>query len=157
MVLQEFPQSVVEFATDPRTGIQGTEKFRSFMPNSGEVRAFCQAEMRRIAESARPIHKAPNCRYVPPARSPGSRANVFVPADNPVYAQLVAWSRGKDADECGWLMCTDRAGIFVSLNVLQNMHVVRKTAAPQVVSTEAMRDSLMRLAGQERAREIVDD
>lgn len=40
-VLATFEPEIIREATDPRTGIQGTEKFAAFMPNAGEVRTFC--------------------------------------------------------------------------------------------------------------------
>ncbi len=40
-VLAMYEPEIIREATDPRTGIQSTEKFTAFMPNAGEVRTFC--------------------------------------------------------------------------------------------------------------------
>jgi hypothetical protein len=39
-VLAGYPEDVVAFVTDPRTGVQ--RKFPKWMPNSGEVAEFCE-------------------------------------------------------------------------------------------------------------------
>lgn len=158
LVLTDYPRAVVEYVTDPRTGIQAQDKFRSYAPNSGEVKAACDIEMRRIAESQRILPtKMPNRRYFPPERYPGSRANVFVPASHPQFETLLAWSRSPQADECDWIMAEGGVGIIVGLNVLQSMGAIRRTTPSLAVSTEQMRESLFRLAGQQRAKEIALD
>lgn len=39
-VLSAYPEDIIKFATDPRTGI--ATRYPKFMPNAGEVRQFCE-------------------------------------------------------------------------------------------------------------------
>ena len=41
-VLSDYSPETIRFATDPRGGISTKEKFRAFMPNPGELKAFCE-------------------------------------------------------------------------------------------------------------------
>lgn len=122
LVLSEFPKAVVEYATDPRSGIQATEQFRSFPPNSGELRAFCQQEVNRAHRMAQPAPKLANRFYTPPPSFAGCRANVFVHADAPQYPALKAWQESGDADSRDWKWDDEgRSGIWVALSIVENM------------------------------------
>ena len=115
LVLSEYPNGIVEFATDPRTGLQAQEKFRAFMPNSGEVKAFCDEEISRAQRMAQPATTFSRCGYAPLPRYPGSRANVFVHAGAPQYPALLERSQSPGEDECEWRPSDDhRDGIWVS-------------------------------------------
>lgn len=39
-VLSAYPEDIIKFATDPRTGV--ITKYPKYMPNAGEVRQFCE-------------------------------------------------------------------------------------------------------------------
>jgi hypothetical protein len=49
-VLSLYPVDIIRKSTDPRTGISTDEKFASFMPNSGELKIYCDRLMRPIIE-----------------------------------------------------------------------------------------------------------
>lgn len=52
-VLAMYEPDLIREATDPRTGIQATEKFAAFMPNAGELKIFCDAIASQRARYAR--------------------------------------------------------------------------------------------------------
>lgn len=76
-VLATFDPEIVREATDPRTGIQSTDKFTAFMPNAGEVRTFC-------VDLAARKERLERYRLLPPAEP---RVRVPVPPDPPVDPQ----------------------------------------------------------------------
>lgn len=121
MVLTDYPRSVVEFVTDPRTGIQSREQFKAFPPNSGEVKQACEDDLKRAARMQRPPSKFVKHEYFPPQKYQGSRANVFVGAELPQYQVFVAWS--ETADPCDWRMGKShdgsRDGIWVALSEVE--------------------------------------
>lgn len=49
LVLAAYDGSVICEATHPRTGIQATDKFKSWPPNSGELKEFCDGLVARNA------------------------------------------------------------------------------------------------------------
>ena len=68
-ILQDYPQSVVERATDPRTGIATRCKFG--LPNPADVKEFCDDEMARQYRMAQePIYRSSEP-IRPPAPKPG--------------------------------------------------------------------------------------
>lgn len=117
-VLAMFEPEIIRYATDPRTGITTQEKFRAFMPNSGEVKAFCDAErdraerLRRHSEMPRPNF----ARLPPPPPAPGARANVFVSGDSPRYEEMM--ERTKTGDPLDWKIEMSRRGVWVALTWL---------------------------------------
>lgn len=60
-VLTLYEPEIIRQATDPRIGIQTVEKFVAFMPNAGELKAFCEALAARQARIA-------GYQSLPPAR-----------------------------------------------------------------------------------------
>jgi hypothetical protein len=78
--LAEFPRPVVDYVTDPRTGMPSSSRF---LPNIAEVREACvmEAERRRKLSQPRVILK----REAPPAKPPG---DLFVAFDVPRYADM---------------------------------------------------------------------
>jgi len=118
MVLSEYPRAVVEYATDPRTGIQSQEQFRAWPPNSGEVKKFCDDEMVRIHRMSEPVYKFRAPDYIPPRNDPGCWANVFVGPSSPNYAAALAFTESPDADRRAWRFGDFRGinGIWLSLN-----------------------------------------
>lgn len=75
-VLAMYEPDLIREATDPRMGIQSTEKFAAFMPNSGEVKAFCEALASQKERIARyrllPPPDPQTRRPVPPDPAPGA-------------------------------------------------------------------------------------
>src|SRR4051812_17879854 len=47
-VLTLYDFEIMRDVTDPRTGIQTTEKFAAFMPNAGELKIYCEAVAARV-------------------------------------------------------------------------------------------------------------
>jgi hypothetical protein len=64
--LMAYDNSVICEATHPHTGIQFTEKFKTWMPQPGELKEFCEGLAARNARNA--AHLA--ARLAPPAISP---------------------------------------------------------------------------------------
>lgn len=116
-VLECYDDAVIRQVTDPRTGISTTEKFQAFMPNSGELKLYCDAvsaRARRIDEFAKLPKQPPKPKALPSPTEPGTFANVRVHAEHPRYQQLV--ERTKTADQRYWKF--DARGLHVSLDWL---------------------------------------
>jgi hypothetical protein len=74
-VLTIYDPELIRIVTDPRTGISTSEKFATFMPNSGELKIYCddlaakrwQAKQQRrafIQRDPKPLEKkAPGTSY----------------------------------------------------------------------------------------------
>lgn len=117
-VLIGFPRDVVQYVTDPRTGIPGTEQW---LPSVAEVKQACiqrQAYLARLADFDRRFTNRSLAAALPAfdKNQPGRRANVLVPADAPQYPRLLEASKTADPadwklDECG------RPGIWIELGL----------------------------------------
>lgn len=118
-VLSIYDADLMREVTDPRTGIQTTEKYMSFMPNAGELKVYCDgvlARRQRIEHlGALPAIK-PMAYLPPPPRLPGHLANVFVPSTDRRYARLLAWSETADST---LFKFEERPGIWVALEALE--------------------------------------
>lgn len=118
----QYDTDLIREVTDPRMGISTTEQHASFMPTSGELKRYCEAEagrkarLRRLGDLPRPVPlqnrlAAPN----PRDAAPGAYANVFVPNDNPRYSSLVKWSETADPRLFRFGRSSDqRVGIWIS-------------------------------------------
>lgn len=113
-VLMSYSEEVIIDVTDPRTGISTQEKFRSFPPNSGELKAFCDVRDAYLCRINTYRHLPPRMALPPPPRSdaPGRRANLLVPKGVPRYEEMV--KRSKTADPAEW--CTHPRGIKVPIS-----------------------------------------
>lgn len=140
-VLSMFDPALIREVTDPRTGISQSDfmdgRFRSFMPNSGELKAYCESIARHRERIARlgAIH-IPK-RLPPPIDTrPGRRANVFVPPEAPQYARCR--ERTKDADPADWKYDEQgRPGIWVALGWLHDIpRYAAKFDKPQAEAAE---------------------
>lgn len=78
--LSEFPRQVVDFVTDPRTGIPSSSKW---LPNVAEVREACVTQAKRLELGSQP--RVRFTRYDLPEKPPG---DLFVGIDRPRYAQM---------------------------------------------------------------------
>jgi hypothetical protein len=118
-VLTLYDPELVCEVTDPRTGIQTTEKYMTFMPQSGELKVYCEAlaaRRDRIAKLGPPIDFS-RPRLEAPPRCPSDLATVFVPDGHRRYAYLVAWAALPDTDPRHWRYgrsSDNRAGIWVA-------------------------------------------
>lgn len=124
--LSRFPQAVVEYVTDPRTGIPGSI---AWLPSVAEVKSACmsrQSYVDKIADyDARFTGRKPLPALPPNTRSPGRRANVFVHAAAPQYKR--ACDLAKDADPADWKHDPQgRAGIWIALNLLERERQTEK-------------------------------
>lgn len=85
MVFSDYPASVVEFVADPRTGV--IADYPMGLPNVGQIRAVCEATLRR-QETLTRFAKMPKYRpYVPPPPSK-PKPNLFVPEFSGKYQQM---------------------------------------------------------------------
>lgn len=126
-VLACYEPEIIREVTDPRTGISTTEKFQTFMPNSGELKAYCDAvasQRARIANLARfprqsfaALPRPPR----PPLR-PGARANVLIHKGAPPYADLVAKAKQEGERSLDWRDDERGRGIWVSGAWLDDGH-----------------------------------
>lgn len=118
-VLSTYEPDLIRRVTDPRTGISTTEKFRTFMPNSGELKAYCE-EQAVVADRVRRYAAlpAPNWKALPkPPPAPGDRANLFVHKGHPGYDEMVARAQHPDANPREWKWDEHgREGIWVNMN-----------------------------------------
>lgn len=105
MVLERYTDSVINDVTSPLTGIQ--RKYKT-PPSIGAIVEFCDDEVER-REKIKRYSEMRTTRYEP--HVPTNRANVFVPANNPRYAEMVA--RSQKADPMEWRRDDTRPGIWV--------------------------------------------
>ena len=107
-VLAGYAESVIYESTHPRTGIQASEKFRGFPPNSGEVKDFCDDLAERNARHAK-LASLPRPNLTPRLLlvddTPGRLANLFVGNDKPAYQAMC--ERAKTADPKWWCWYRD--------------------------------------------------
>lgn len=118
-ILAMYDPEIMREVTDPRTGIQTSEKFAAFMPNAGELKIYCDgvaARRERVQRlGALPAVDFSRPRLSAPAKLPGRLASIFVPQDHARYAGLVEWA--KTADSALWMYgrsSDNRVGIWVS-------------------------------------------
>ena len=112
-VLEQFPDEVVIFITDPRTGIQRRSKWP---PTISEV-IEAGEEHARYLEKLRKPRRVPEPSFSPRLqyRPDGDGATIFVPEGHPRYASFVTWA--ETADRFWWkygLSSDGRRGIWVS-------------------------------------------
>jgi hypothetical protein len=118
-ILTRFPQHVVEYVTDPRTGIPSDAQW---LPSVAEVKQACikrQAYLDRLEDFDRRFAKRPTAALPNFDNTrPGRRANVFVHADAPQYSHLLEVT--KTADPADWKPDEGgRPGIWVSSGLFQ--------------------------------------
>lgn len=140
--LEMYPQAVVDFVTDPRTGIPSESKW---LPNVAEVREFCNAAAKRMENLAKPaIDRRSTRRYDP--MPPAKYWNLFVGNDIPGYEKMVERAAGANHEYYKYdsnYKGTRRAGIWVPDQWWQERHgkVTKPDAElkPLVVSEELAR------------------
>ena len=117
-VLATFAQHVVEYVTDPRTGIPGAEQW---LPSVAEVKQACikrQAYLDRLEDFDRRFGNRPPVATLLTfdKTRPGRRANVFVCAEAPQYPRLLEAS--KTADPADWKLDErGRPGIWIEIGL----------------------------------------
>lgn len=137
-----YPQAVVDFVSDPRTGIASEIKW---LPNIAEVREFCNSAAARMAVLAQPAIKKTSTRRYDPL-PPAKYWDLFVGNDVHGYEKMV--ERAADANREYYkydsnYKGTGRAGIWVPHIWWEERHgkVVKPEAElkPMVVSEELQR------------------
>lgn len=119
-VLTLYDRDLIREVTDPRTGISTTEKFATYMPNSGELKVYCdgirdrRARIAHLESLPRPGPRMP--RLIDD--SPGRRAQILVHSDAPQYQQMV--ERVQGADKADWRNDEEGRGIWVSPGLFYN-------------------------------------
>lgn len=163
-VLTRYPPDLVREVTDPNTGIQTSEKYLSFMPNAGELKAYCDgvaARKQHLRWLGKPAPQ-PAALLDPPPRPPGDLAQVFVPQDHKRYQSLVDWSTGADSRLWRFGKASDgRLGIWVAYSVWEYRQMtpardLTSTEPGPLVLTEAAR-KVMRDIDAERNRTLPVD
>lgn len=112
-VLEGFPDDVITYITDPRTGIQRRSKWP---PTISEVIEAAEQHQEHLARLRAPRMIAqPRQRSDLNVLSPGSLAKIFVPEGHIRYAELVEWT--SRADRALWKFgrsSDSRPGLWVS-------------------------------------------
>jgi hypothetical protein len=115
LVLSDYDDEIIMQVTDPRTGIQIHDKFKAFPPNSGELKAYCEAYAKH-RERVEHYKSLPPVRPLPAKALPfagdkpaGRLANLLVRKTIPGYERMV--ERAKTADPAEW--CWHPEGIKV--------------------------------------------
>lgn len=121
VVLSLYDTDLIREVTDPRTGIQTTEKHMTFMPNAGELKVYCEAlaarkeRFKRLGDLPRPDFTQRCLPQLEPR--PGDLAQIFVPKDNRRYASLVEWSKTANPRFWRFGKASDgREGIWIDTN-----------------------------------------
>lgn len=149
-VLAIYDPELIREVTDPRTGIATSEKYMSFMPNAGELKVFCDgvaARKERLQRlGALPPVDFSRARLPAPPPQPGDKATIFVPASNPRYPELLAWS--KTADPLKFKF-EQRPGIWVSYHTWDQRQVIvrRPTDRAEVAQRLALSEEANRVMG----------
>lgn len=131
-VLEEFPDEVIIYVTDPRTGIQRRSKWP---PTISEVLEACEAHQEFLAKL-----KAPRLIARPTVRDlrdygPGSLAAIFVPEGHTRYADLVEWTGRTDPAFWKFGRSSDsRAGLWVSHQAWNDPQSIKPEAPSQSTS-----------------------
>lgn len=149
-VLSLYDFDLMREATDPRTGIQTTEAHATFMPQSGELKLYCDglaARKERLEKLAAIPRPTPTSHRLeaPRAREPGSLANTFVNVGHRRYAELVKWT--ETADPMFWRLgksSDGRDGVWVSWDVWDKppAQQQRATSAPDWTSLKLNPETL---------------
>lgn len=118
-VLEQFPDEVVIFITDPRTGIQRRSKWP---PTISEVIEACEGHQEHLAKirSPRPVSMPRLAPQLLCDRPAGSLATIFVPEGHHRYSELVTWT--ESTDHIWWKYGTSsdgRRGLWISIDAWQ--------------------------------------
>lgn len=136
--LTRFSVSVVEYVTDPRTGIPSSCEW---LPSVAEVKAACVARgdyLARLRDWDSRFGSRPRVLALPLDRAtPGRRANVFVSVDSLLFPR--AYELAQTADRADWKSDpAGRPGIWIGLNLLERV-TSRKPEEPQRFTDDDLR------------------
>ena len=122
-ILEQYPDEVITYVCDPRTGIQRRSKFpptiSEMVESCDEHRAFLE-KMRK----QRPAFKERQPKPLLRDRPQGYLATIFVPEGHHRYASLVAWTETVAPMWWKYGNSSDgRPGIWVSLDAWESRKV----------------------------------
>lgn len=121
-VLEQFPDEVIIYITDPRTGIQRRSKWPPTISEVIEAGELHQEHLIRLRAPRRDAAK----RLPEPLlrdRPAGSLAQVFVPEGHPRYAKLIKWTETAQAMWWKFGQSSDgRMGLWVSHEAWNEPH-----------------------------------
>jgi hypothetical protein len=149
-VLALYDTDLIREVTDPRSGIQTTERFETFMPNAGELKRYCEGLAARNERLQRlgslPAPDFTRARLAPPERQPGDLATIFVPFANPRYPELLKWSETADPRKFKF---ETRPGIWVSYDTWESRQVTMRkpTDRQEVAQRLTLSDEAKRVMG----------
>ncbi len=133
-VLEQYPDEVITYICDPRTGIQRRSKFP---PTISEMVEACD-EHRAFLDKLRKQRPAFKERLPAPLlrdRPAGSLAQVFVPEGHPRYTSLVDWTETAEPMWWKYGQSSDgRNGLWVSHTAWNEPH--KKVQARNPVKEE---------------------
>jgi hypothetical protein len=122
-VLEGFPDEVIMYVCDPRTGLQRRLKWP---PTISEVVEACEDHIDRLKR----LRTERRAAIVRPYEKPQARPiMVFVTPDHPQYGKLVEWA--KTAPDGSWMYwkADQREGMRVLPDALVELGMMRKGAA----------------------------
>jgi hypothetical protein len=128
-VMEEFPDEVIDYVFNPKTGIQRRLKWP---PALSEIVEACEEHRAFLAKqrAPRPVFQERKPEPLLRQRPQGYMAQVFVPDGHPRYAALC--ERAKNSDPIWWKYGNSSegvVGIWVSHNFWNNMPDVQGAAA----------------------------
>jgi hypothetical protein len=149
-VLAIYPTDLIREVTDPRTGIQTTERFETFMPNAGELKRYCEGiaarneRLQKLGSLPRPDFS--RARLAPSERQPGDQATIFVPASNARYPELLKWSETADKR---LFKFESRPGIWVSYDTWDSRQIAKRipTERAEIAPRLTLSDEAKRVMG----------
>jgi hypothetical protein len=155
-VLARYDADLIREVTDPNTGIQTTEKHMTFMPQSGELKVYCEgvaARKERLQRlGALPAPDFSRARLAAPERQPGDKATVFVPASNSNYPAFLEWSKRADTDP-RLFKFEERPGVWVSYDTWENRKMAtRPRTEATMPRLELSEDALRAMASRDAER-----
>lgn len=122
-VLTLYDHDLVREVTDPRTGIQTTQRFETFLPNVGELKRYCdqiaghRERIQKLSELPPPLAASRRIAY-PGEPQPGSLANVFIPETDGYYARFCEWAQSAAPRLFKFGVASDRRpGIWISRDI----------------------------------------
>ena len=119
-VLTLYDPDLIREVTDPRTGISTKDKYCDYMPNSGQIKVYCDYIAARRARIAKYASMPEPTRITFENTRPGRRANAFIPHDAPGYQAAMEWI--KTADMADWKMDENgRPGVHVNWSGFQGI------------------------------------
>lgn len=127
-VLEEFPDAVIMYVTDPRTGIQRRSKWP---PTISEVLEACEQHQEFLVKQRAPRRVVVERPPVPALRDmpAGHLGKVFVPEGHHRYAGLVMWAEQAEPVYWKYGKSSDgRSGIFIPWGIWEKTPMSEKAA-----------------------------